>query len=47
VTDAEFLRAHIAAAKSSSEREGISYAAWRAGGVSPGMLERAGISRSA
>ncbi|CAB4760873.1 MAG: hypothetical protein F2754_02520 [Actinobacteria bacterium] len=47
MTTAEFLRAHIAAVKSSSESEGISYAAWRAVGVSPGMLERAGISRSA
>jgi hypothetical protein len=41
--EAEF----IAAAKSYSERKGISYAAWRAVGVSPGVLKRAGISRSA
>lgn len=36
----------VAAAKSYSERKGISYAAWRAVGVSPGVLKRAGISRS-
>ena len=40
--EAEF----VAAAKSYSERKGISYAAWRAVGVSPGVLKRAGISRS-
>lgn len=37
----------ISAAKSYSERKGISYAAWRAVGVSPGVLKKAGISRSA
>ena len=36
----------VAAAKSYSGRKGISYAAWRAVGVSPGVLKRAGISRS-
>jgi len=36
----------VAAAKSYSERKGISYAAWRAVGVSPAILKKAGISRS-
>ena len=35
-----------AAAKGYGERKGISYAAWRAVGVSPSVLKRAGISRS-
>ncbi len=33
-------------AKSYSERKGISYAAWRAGGVPAATLKKAGISRS-
>ena len=33
-------------AKSYGERKGISYAAWRAGGVSAAVLKKAGISRS-
>lgn len=36
----------IAAAKSYSERKGISYAAWRAVDVSPAVLKKAGISRT-
>lgn len=40
--EADFVRA----AKSYSERKGISYAAWRAVGVSPAVLKKAGISRS-
>ncbi len=36
----------ISAAKSYSERKGISYAAWRAVGVSPTVLKQAGITRS-
>lgn len=39
--EADFVRA----AKSYSERKGISYAAWRAVGVSPAVLKKAGISR--
>ncbi len=34
-------------AKSYSERKGISYAAWRAGGVPAATLKKAGITRSA
>ena len=40
--EAEFVRS----ARSYSERKGISYAAWRAIGVSPAILKKAGISRS-
>ncbi len=40
--ESEFLRS----ARSYSERKGISYAAWRAIGVSPSILKKAGISRS-
>lgn len=35
----------VAAAKAYSTRKGISYAAWRAVGVEPAVLRRAGISR--
>ena len=38
----EFVRA----AKSYSQRKGITYAAWRQIGVTPAVLKRAGISRS-
>ena len=41
--EAEF----VAAAAAYSTRKGISYAAWRELGVEPGVLRRAGISRSA
>lgn len=41
--EAEF----VAAAAAYSTRKGISYAAWRELGVEPGVLKRAGISRSA
>ena len=34
------------AARAYGERKGISYAAWRAAGVSPAALKRAGISRA-
>jgi hypothetical protein len=37
----------VKAAKPYGERKGISYAAWRALGVSPALLKRAGISRGA
>jgi hypothetical protein len=40
--EAEF----VVAAKGYSQRKGISYAAWRAVGVPPGVLKKAGISRS-
>ena len=33
-------------AKSYSERQGISYAAWRAVGIEPAILQKAGIARS-
>jgi hypothetical protein len=36
----------VKAAKGSSARKGITYAAWRAVGVTPAVLKRAGISRS-
>jgi hypothetical protein len=36
----------VDAASAYSERKGISYAAWRELGVEPGVLKRAGISRS-
>lgn len=37
----------VGVAKSYSQRKGISYAAWRAVGVEPGVLKRAGITRAA
>jgi hypothetical protein len=37
----------VKAAKGYSQRKGITYAAWRAIGVAPGVLKRAGISRGA
>ena len=44
--DLEALEADfVAAAKGYSRRKGISYAAWRAVGVPPGVLKKAGISR--
>jgi hypothetical protein len=44
--DLETLEADfVAAAKGYSRRKGISYAAWRAVGVSPAVLKKAGISR--
>ena len=36
----------VSAARSYSERKGISYAAWRAVGVPPAVLKKAGISRT-
>ena len=39
--EAEF----ITVGKSYSERQGISYAAWRAVGIEPAILQKAGISR--
>ena len=36
----------VSAAKGYSERKGISYAAWRELGVTPGVLKKAGISRA-
>ena len=38
--------AFVAVAKSYSERNGISYAAWREIGVDPSVLKAAGITRS-
>jgi hypothetical protein len=35
----------VTAAKAYSERKGISHAAWRAGGVDPAVLAKAGIHR--
>jgi hypothetical protein len=37
----------VGAARAYGERKGISYAAWRAAGVDPGVLRKAGISRAA
>jgi hypothetical protein len=37
--------AFIAVARDYGERKGLSYAAWRAGGVDADVLRRAGISR--
>jgi hypothetical protein len=37
----------VAAARGYGERKGISYAAWRELGVTPDVLRRAGITRSA
>ena len=39
-------RAFVKVARSYSERKGIGYAAWRAAGVSPQVLDKAGITRS-
>ncbi len=39
-------RDFVKAAKGYSARKGISYAAWRAGGVSAAVLKKAGIGRS-
>lgn len=41
----ELEAAFVSAAKSYSERKGISYAAWREAGVSAATLKAAGISR--
>lgn len=41
--EAEFVRA----ARAYGQRKGISYAAWRATGVDPGVLRKAGITRAA
>lgn len=41
--EAEFVRV----AKSYGDRTGVSYAAWRAVGVTPAVLKTAGVSRSA
>lgn len=38
--------AFVKAAKPYGERKGISYAAWRAAGVDPAVLRRAGIGRA-
>jgi hypothetical protein len=46
-TDLTDLEAQfVKAARAYSERKGISYAAWRAIGVSPATLSKAGITRS-
>jgi hypothetical protein len=46
-TDLSDLEAQfVKAARNYSERKGISYAAWRAIGVSPATLTKAGITRS-
>lgn len=42
----ELEKEFVEHAKSYSERKGISYAAWRAGGVPAATLKKAGISRS-
>jgi hypothetical protein len=39
-------REFVRYAKDYSERKGISYAAWRSGGVSPETLKKAGIKRT-
>ena len=36
----------VAVAKSYGERKGLTYAAWRAAGVDPAVLRKAGISRA-
>lgn len=41
--EAEFVKV----AKSYGDRTGVSYAAWRAVGVAPGVLKSAGITRAA
>ncbi len=43
----ELEKGFIAAAKSYGERKGITHAAWRALGVPPDVLRKAGISRGA
>src|SRR5919108_202213 len=43
----ELEKGFISAAKSYGERKGITHAAWRALGVPPDVLRRAGISRGA
>ena len=42
----ELEQGFVDAAAAYSKRKGISYAAWRELGVEPGVLKRAGISRS-
>ena len=42
----ELERGFVKAARRYGERKGISYAAWRAAGVDPAVLRKAGISRS-
>jgi uncharacterized membrane-anchored protein len=42
----QYEAAFVEHARSYSERKGISYAAWREVGVQPGVLKKAGISRS-
>ena len=42
----ELERGFVKAARHYGERKGISYAAWRAAGVDPAVLRKAGISRS-
>ena len=42
----ELEREFVASAAAYSARKGISYAAWRELGVEPGVLKRAGITRS-
>ena len=41
--ESEFVKV----AKSYGDRTGVSYAAWRAVGVAPGVLKSAGITRGA
>lgn len=43
----ELEEAFVLSAKSYGKRKGISYGAWRELGISPEVLRRAGISRSA
>ena len=43
---AGFETAFVEVAESFSDRQGISYAAWRTVGVAPTVLKRAGVSRS-
>ncbi|HVL91881.1 MAG TPA: hypothetical protein VM264_00900 [Acidimicrobiales bacterium] len=43
---AELKDAFVGAAAGYGARRGITYSAWRAAGVPPGVLRRAGISRS-
>jgi len=44
---AQFEGSFVKVAKSYGQRKGISYGAWRTVGVSPAVLKRAGIARSA
>jgi hypothetical protein len=46
VDTASLEDAFVAVAQSCGERQGISYATWREIGVPPGILKRAGITRS-